>query len=99
MGKTENTMMSSLKRDGRLQLRPKLIVSLEPPKIKTRHLLILNKTIITQKMGANVDWGECGLGRCGGESRIVAVSPICVGRVWKGAVRPSDSGANPVLGL
>ena len=50
-------------------------------------------------MGANVDWGECGLGRCRGESRIGAVSPICVGRIWKGAVRPSDSGANPVLGL
>ena len=41
-------------------------------------------------MGTNVDWGECGLGRCGGggESRIGAVSPICVGRIWKGAVRP-----------
>ena len=51
------------------------------------------------RMGANVDWGECGLGAVRGESRIWAVSPICVGRIWKGAVRPSDSGANPVLGL
>ena len=35
-------------------------------------------------MGANVGWGGAG------ESRIGAVSPICVGRIWKGkgAVRP-----------
>ena len=46
-------------------------------------------------IGSNVGWGGAG----GGESRIGAVSPICVGRIWKGAVRPSDSGANPVLGL
>ena len=44
-------------------------------------------------IGANVGWAVRG------ESRIGAVSPICVGRIWKGAVRPSDSGANPVLGL
>ena len=27
-------------------------------------------------MGANVDWGECGLGRCGGKSRIGADSSL-----------------------
>ena len=30
-------------------------------------------------IGANVGWGGAGV-----ESRIGAVSPICVGRIWKG---------------
>ena len=42
-------------------------------------------------IGANVGWG-------GAESRIGAVSPICVGRIWKGRCVQAIVGRIPYWG-